>query len=78
MADLPGKSTPESTEYEIRGAGMSGGFTDRPRGWKYKSFFGLPYYASPQFQLVLVAFVCFLCPGRYMQDIWLTLHNVND
>ena len=38
---------------------------DIPRGWKYKRFFGLPYYASPQFQLVLVAFVCFLCPGEW-------------
>lgn len=34
-----------------------------PTGWKYRRFFGLPYYASPQVQLVLVAFVCFLCPG---------------
>jgi hypothetical protein len=32
-------------------------------GWKYRRFLGLPYYASPQVQLVLVAFVCFLCPG---------------
>jgi hypothetical protein len=32
-------------------------------GWRYRRFFGLPYYASPQVQLVLVAFVCFLCPG---------------
>lgn len=32
-------------------------------GWRYGRFFGLPYYASPQVQLVLVAFVCFLCPG---------------
>ena len=35
-----------------------------PLGWKYKQFFGLPYYASPQVQLVLVAFICFLCPGE--------------
>ena len=32
-------------------------------GWRYRRFFGLPYYASPQVQLVLVAFVCSLCPG---------------
>ncbi|KXT08618.1 hypothetical protein AC579_5971 [Pseudocercospora musae] len=36
-----------------------------PLGWKYKQFFGLPYYASPQVQLVLVAFICFLCPGMF-------------
>ena len=39
----------------------------RPRGWKYKSPkigpFTLPYYASPESQLLLVSFVCFLCPG---------------
>jgi hypothetical protein len=34
--------------------------------WKYRRFFGLPYYASPQVQLVLVAFVCFLCPGMWL------------
>ncbi|KAI5460566.1 major facilitator superfamily domain-containing protein [Mariannaea sp. PMI_226] len=40
-----------------------------PRGWKYRqySLFGklLPWYASPQVQLVLVAFVCFMCPGMF-------------
>jgi hypothetical protein len=36
---------------------------DGVSGWKYRRFFGLPHYASPQTQLVLVAFVCFLCPG---------------
>lgn len=38
-----------------------------PPGWMYKSFkigpITIPYYASPQFQLFLVAMVCFLCPG---------------
>lgn len=37
---------------------------ETPRGWKYKRWLGLPYPASPQFQLVLVAFICFLCPGE--------------
>lgn len=40
-----------------------------PAGWKYRSFrFGpitIPHYASPPFQLTLVAFVCFLCPGMF-------------
>lgn len=40
---------------------------DNAMGWKYRRFFGLPYYASPQVQLVLVAFVCFLCPGMLTQ-----------
>ena len=38
-----------------------------PPGRLYKSgrFLGrkLPWYASPETQITLVAFVCFLCPG---------------
>lgn len=41
----------------------------RPPGWKYKQIrigsFLLPWYASPPVQLVLIAFVCFLCPGMF-------------
>jgi hypothetical protein len=41
---------------------------EMPKGWKYRSFklgpFTLPYYASPESQLILVSFVCFLCPGK--------------
>lgn len=41
----------------------------RPGGWKYKErrIFGLtiPWYASPKAQLLLVSFVCFLCPGMF-------------
>ncbi|KAI9756114.1 MAG: hypothetical protein M4579_004001 [Chaenotheca gracillima] len=41
----------------------------RPAGWKYKSVKigskSLPWYASPPIQLLMVAFVCFLCPGMY-------------
>jgi hypothetical protein len=39
-----------------------------PIGWRYKgSKLGpitLPWYASPESQLILVSFVCFLCPGK--------------
>lgn len=39
-----------------------------PRGWMYKARkvgpLTIPYYASPKAQLLLVAFVCFLCPGK--------------
>ncbi|KXT09399.1 hypothetical protein AC579_8489 [Pseudocercospora musae] len=42
---------------------------DAPRGWMYRSRnigpLTLPYYASPKAQLILVAFVCFLCPGMF-------------
>lgn len=41
---------------------------DVPRGWMYQEhklgFLTIPYYASPKAQLLLVAFVCFLCPGK--------------
>ena len=41
----------------------------RPAGWMYKSFklgpLRIPWYASPPTQLVIVAFVCFLCPGMF-------------
>ncbi|KAL5337789.1 major facilitator superfamily domain-containing protein [Aspergillus crustosus] len=37
--------------------------------WMYKPVkvgpWTLPYFASPQTQLILVSFVCFLCPGMY-------------
>ena len=42
-----------------------------PKGWKYKRLklgpFTLPWYASPESQLILVSFVCFLCPGKAVQ-----------
>ena len=45
------------------------GHVDRQSGWKYKSRrlgpLYIPCYASPSFQLTLVAFVCFLCPGMF-------------
>ena len=41
----------------------------RPAGRKYKIYrlgrWTVPCYASPPFQLTLVAFVCFLCPGMF-------------
>ena len=36
-----------------------------PTGWKYRKYARLPHYASPPFQLGLVALVCFLCPGMF-------------
>ncbi|KAL8755512.1 MAG: hypothetical protein Q9199_003593 [Rusavskia elegans] len=38
-------------------------------GWRYRPLrlgpFRLPWYASPESQLILVSFVCFLCPGMF-------------
>ncbi|CAA9962035.1 MFS-1 multi-domain protein [Pyrenophora teres f. maculata] len=42
---------------------------ENPKGWKYKNLkigpVTLPCYASPESQLILVSFVCFLCPGMF-------------
>lgn len=41
---------------------------DRPAGWIYKGFkVGKKevWYASPTVQLLMVSFVCFLCPGMF-------------
>lgn len=39
-----------------------------PTGWLYTARkigpITIPYYASPKAQLLIVAFVCFLCPGE--------------
>lgn len=40
-----------------------------PAGWRYKSLklgsVGFPWYASPRGQLIMVGFVCFMCPGMF-------------
>ncbi|KAJ1564275.1 DUF895 domain membrane protein, partial [Cladochytrium tenue] len=40
---------------------------DAPKaGWMYRPLVGSKYYyASPLVQLIIVAFVCFLCPGMF-------------
>ncbi|KAK6340837.1 hypothetical protein TWF696_009155 [Orbilia brochopaga] len=44
-------------------------YHERPPGWLYRERkFGpitIPYYASPISQLLIVSFVCFLCPGMF-------------
>jgi hypothetical protein len=58
------------TQPEVHSSAVSDDVTGpivRPKGWKYKEIkigpLRLPWYASPPVQLVLVAFVCFMCPG---------------
>ena len=40
-----------------------------PSGWMYRQRkigpFRIPWYASPKVQLLMVSFVCFLCPGMF-------------
>jgi hypothetical protein len=75
MADTekaPAEHRPEklTTEHHVASPVESthvGQTGDIPIGWKYKQIkigpITLPWFASPQVQLVMVAFVCFLCPG---------------
>ena len=65
---LPEKQT---TEHHVESPDAStheGQTGEIPKGWKYKQVkigpITLPWFASPQVQLVMVAFVCFLCPGK--------------
>lgn len=47
---------------------LDDGDVDLPGGWKYKrmSLFGSQFwYASPKVQLLMVSFVCFMCPGMF-------------
>jgi hypothetical protein len=45
------------------------GIQTKKTGWKYKTRrvgpYTIPCYASPEIQLLIVAFVCFLCPGMF-------------
>ena len=45
------------------------GTEKRGKPWMYKTFklgpISIPAYATPQFQIIFVAFVCFLCPGMF-------------
>lgn len=57
----PDPEKPEMTATEQEAA-------PRPTGWMYKELSigrWSCWYASPPFQLGLVAFVCFLCPGMF-------------
>ncbi|KAK6442521.1 hypothetical protein LTR95_001223 [Oleoguttula sp. CCFEE 5521] len=42
---------------------------DRPAGWMYRERkigpIRIPWFAGPEIQLLMVAFVCFLCPGMF-------------
>lgn len=69
MASVSEKATP-TTDIDSQHHSQDGTHdeVDRPTGWMYKSRkigpITIPYYASPKAQLILVAFVCFLCPGK--------------
>lgn len=57
---------PASDTHSAEEAGIAA--SARSRSWKYREFSILGYrvwYASPPAQLLIVSFVCFLCPGMF-------------
>lgn len=65
VADTIGTDTPQSNEHAI----LENDPAPKGKPWMYKTTkigpIKIPCYASPPFQLALVAFVCFLCPGMF-------------
>lgn len=75
-ADLQPKELTVNTSAEHTAPEISGNFAPhtydgpipRPAGWMYRGFkLGKSeiWFASPKFQLLMVAMVCFLCPGMF-------------
>jgi MFS family permease len=67
MADEKRPPTAEEAP-EVVGTADTAGPVERPGGWMYKGFkVGKKevWYASPIVQLLMVAMVCFLCPGMF-------------
>ncbi|EAU31587.1 conserved hypothetical protein [Aspergillus terreus NIH2624] len=70
MADLAaGTSLANDKGVPVHTADEAAGDLQLPAGWMYKSWgsgrWRTPWYASPRFQLGMVAFVCFMCPGMF-------------
>ena len=69
MADTEVEKTAPTHNVHTPEHSLDGADIDIPKGWMYKrpklGPLRLSWYASPESQLVLVAFVCFLCPGEH-------------
>lgn len=81
MEEAMGKR-PTTTESQPSTHSIEHGNLETPAGWRYKSLklgpISLPWYASPESQLLMVSFVCFLCPGKAIwHPICGTLLTVN-
>ncbi|KOS22776.1 UNC93-like protein [Escovopsis weberi] len=58
----------DTTTVDAYAAAQNAGPVIRPNGWYYKGFHFAGrefWYASPRIQLLMVAIVCFLCPGMF-------------
>lgn len=62
-------ATDEKAPVHVAEPSLDDGPPVLPSGWKYRERkigpIRVPWYASPKFQLVMVSFVCFLCPGMF-------------
>ncbi|KAK0268481.1 hypothetical protein LTR35_015502 [Friedmanniomyces endolithicus] len=69
MADTEPEKTAPQEDVHSSTDFPNGAEVEIPQGWMYRSRklgpITFPWYASPQSQLILVAFVCFLCPGMF-------------
>lgn len=70
--DVPEATVPEAKapEYDITEHHDSAlpAYDNLPKGWIYKKFpfiGGRVWFASPKVQLLMIAIVCFLCPGMF-------------
>lgn len=67
VADTAKPTYAEEVAIDNDGLGALPG--DRPEGWMYRERkigpVVIPWYASPMFQLLMVSFVCFTCPGMF-------------
>lgn len=68
MADEKAAAAPNEAPEPTTASSAPGEPVPRPEGWMYKGFkIGNKevWYASPIMQLLMVAMVCFLCPGMF-------------
>ena len=69
MADPQTEAEPKNAHVAMESEYVASvGEAQRPAGWMYKSLKlanVTTWYASPGFQLGIVAFVCFMCPGMF-------------
>lgn len=69
MADVEkGSASTQTPPVAAKSPAMYVTENDLPKGWKYKTVTIARkrfWYASPPIQLLIVAMVCFMCPGMF-------------
>jgi len=67
MAEIDTKAPTHDVDSPAVSVAEPVGTIELPRSWKYRPLFGTKswWYASPPVQLLIVSFVCFMCPGMF-------------